>query len=379
MRGRIVHGRDGEVRFLAYGQHREERIWSVSRAALNRRLYESARERFGVEFRFEQTCTGFDADRLLATLQSPAGTTEIGADLLLAADGAGSTIRRSLVAAGAIAAREELLDHGYRELLLPARADGNFALDPGGLHIWPRGGFMLIALPNLDRSFTATLFLPQRGNPGFDQVTPARVTDFFAEHFADALPLLPGLAQEFAARPVGTLGTVHCTRWSHAAAADAGRRVLLVGDAAHAIVPFHGQGMNAAFEDCAELDRLIAEHGPDWAAVVPQFEAARQDNARAIAEMALENYEEMRDSVRDVAFEQRARLAFELEQRFPGRFIPRYSMVMFHPEIAYAEAQARGAIQARILDAALNPGSPGGEFDPAAALEHASVLVESSL
>ena len=182
---------------------------------------------------------------------------------------------------------------------------------------------------------------------------------------------MPDLAREYATRRVGTLGTVRCHPWSHAAAG--GRNALLVGDAAHAIVPFHGQGMNAAFEDCACLDRLLGEIGPDWPWIIARFEAERRDNARAIADMALENYVEMRDQVRDPAFERRARLAFELERRFPGRFIPRYSMVMFHPEIAYAEAERRGRIQAGILDAALEAG------DDAAALASAGRLVDSSL
>jgi kynurenine 3-monooxygenase len=215
------------------------------------------------------------------------------------------------------------------------------------------------------------LFLPLRGEPGFDAVTAARAQPFFAGEFPDALALFPDLEREYASRPVGTLGTVRCHPWSHSAAG--GRKALLVGDAAHAIVPFHGQGMNAAFEDCACLDRLLAEIGPDWPRVIARFEAERRDNARAIADMALENYVEMRDGVRDAAFERRARLAFELERRFPGRFIPRYSMVMFHPEIAYAEAERRGRIQAGILNESMAAG------DDAAALALAGGLVESRL
>jgi kynurenine 3-monooxygenase len=266
---------------------------------------------------------------------------------VLAADGAGSEVRRALTASGAIAATEDLLDHGYKELTLAAR-DGGFALDANALHIWPRGGFMLIGLPNPERTFTATLFLPHRGEPSFASIGSAQARAFFEREFADALPLIPSLEQEYADHPVGLLGTVHCRPWSFA------NRVLLVGDAAHAIVPFHGQGMNAAFEDCVVLDELIGRNassgGYDWPAIFAAFEAERAPNARAIAEMALENYREMRDDVRDPKFQLRADLSFELERRFPGRFIPRYSMVMFHPEIGYAEAQRRGAIQTRILD-----------------------------
>jgi kynurenine 3-monooxygenase len=371
MTGRIVHEPDGALRHHAYGQHRDERIWSVSRAALNRRLYELARDRFDVDYRFEHVCTGFDAETGTARFDSGAGEISVRAELTLAADGAGSVIRHSLEQSGRLTAHEDLLDHGYKELLVPARADGEFALDADGLHIWPRGGFMLIALPNLDRSFTATLFLPQQGRDSFAVLTAGQIAGFFAEHFADALPLIPSLSEEFAARPVGTLGTVHCAPWGQLS--DAGTGVLLIGDAAHAIVPFHGQGMNAAFEDCAALDALVAELGTDWPALITRFETARRDHVRAIAEMALENYAEMRDTVRDPAFERRAALAFELERRFPGRFVPRYSMVMFHPEIGYAEAQRRGAVQADILDQALRIS------DDSSAIELAARLVDEHL
>ena len=346
MRGRMLHGPRGEQRFLHYGQRTAEEIYSVSRAALNALLYELAAHRHGVEYRFEEPCVGIDGDGT-PLVESRGGRKRLDADIVLAADGAGSEVRRSLVAAGAIEAREELLDHGYKELTLAPAEDGDFALERNALHIWPRGGFMLIALPNLDHTFTATLFLPHRGEPSFASVGANGARAFFEREFADAVPLIPTLDDAYAGNPVGHLGTVHCRPWSF------GKRVLLVGDAAHAIVPFHGQGMNAAFEDCVELDRLVAEHragaGYDWAAIFAAFEAARAPNARAIAEMALENYREMRDEVRDPKFRLRAELSFELERRFPGRFIPRYSMVMFHPEIPYAEAQRRGQAQARIL------------------------------
>jgi len=346
MRGRMVHELDGRQRFLAYGQRAAEEIYSVSRAALNTLLYELAARRHGVEYEFETQCVGVEADGT-PLVESHGARRRLAAHVVLAADGAGSEVRRSLVAAGAIDAREELLDHGYKELTLAPARDGGFALEPHALHIWPRGGFMLIGLPNPDKTFTATLFLPHTGSPSFATVGANQAAPFFRREFADAVPLVPELARDYAAHPVGHLGTVHCKPWSFA------NRVLLVGDAAHAIVPFHGQGMNAAFEDCVVLDELVGKHGAngryDWAAIFAAFEAARAPNARAIAEMALENYREMRDEVRDAKFQLRAELSFELERRFPGRFIPRYSMVMFHPEIEYAEAQRRGALQARIL------------------------------
>jgi kynurenine 3-monooxygenase len=343
MRGRMLHDLSGKQRFLPYGQRAKEEIYSVSRASLNTLLYEVAAQRHGIEYRFEQPCVGVDADG--TPLIAVDGRTErLEADVVFAADGAGSEVRRSLAAIGAIEAREELLDHGYKELNVAAAQDGSFALEPHALHIWPRGGFMLIALPNPDSTFTATLFLPHEGSPSFASIGVREALAFFKREFADAIPLLPTLASDYASHPIGHLGTVHCRPWSFA------DRVLLVGDAAHAIVPFHGQGMNAAFEDCVALDELVARHGTsDWPAVFAEFERERAPNARAIAEMALENYGEMRDTVRDAKFQLRADLSFELERRFPKRFIPRYSMVMFHPEISYAEAQRRGALQTGIL------------------------------
>ena len=346
MRGRMLHGPKGEQRFLSYGQRATEEIYSVPRAALTTLLYELAARGHGVPYRFGEPCVGVDADGT-PLVESQGVRKRLDADIVFAADGAGSEVRRSLVAMGAIEAHEELLDHGYKELTVAPGRDGDFALKPNALHIWPRGGFMLIALPNLDRSFTATLFLPHRGEPSFASVGATEAAAFFGREFADVVPLMLELDDAYARNPVGHLGTVHCRPWSFA------NRVLLVGDAAHAIVPFHGQGMNAAFEDCALLDELIGRHpagnGHDWPAIFAAFEAARAPNARAIAEMALENYREMRDEVRDAKFRLRAELSFELERRFPGRFIPRYSMVMFHPEIPYAEAQRRGLAQARIL------------------------------
>jgi kynurenine 3-monooxygenase len=344
MRGRMLHDVDGRQRFLAYGQRATEEIYSVSRAGLNTLLYKLAAERFGVEYRFNQRCVDVDLATGLPILETAAGRAPLEADVVLAADGAGSEVRRALAEGGAIAASEDLLDHGYKELTIPADRGGEFVFAEGALHIWPRGGFMLIALPNVDGSFTATLFLPHRGEPSFETLGAANVEALFRREFPDALPLMPALQREYLAHPTGLLGTVECRPWSYR------DKLLLIGDAAHAIVPFHGQGMNAAFEDCTALDELIARHGVDaWGTVFAEFERLRAPNTRAIAEMAIENYREMRDEVRDAKFQLRADLSFELERRFPGQFVPRYSMVMFHPEIPYAEAQRRGAIQARIL------------------------------
>jgi kynurenine 3-monooxygenase len=320
-------------------------------------LIEAAARHAGVAVHFSQHCLGADASLGHLSFRDADSGREYQLPLTptIATDGAGSAIRASLAAAGLLQVREEWLDHDYKELTIPAESAG--ALERHALHIWPRGGFMLIALPNTDGSFTATLFLARAGPVSFAALAQAEaVQEFFAREFSDALPLLPDLPAQFAAHPQGQLGTVHAAPWHLRG------DVLLLGDAAHAIVPFHGQGMNAAFEDCTELDALLdppratapaAPYEPpatvDWGELFGRFEPARRPNAAAIAQMALENYLEMRDAVLDVGFVRRKQLAMALERRFPDRFIPRYSMVMFHPEIPYAEAQRRGAVQEQLL------------------------------
>jgi kynurenine 3-monooxygenase len=219
-------------------------------------------------------------------------------------------------------------------------------MERGALHVWPRGEYMLIALPNVDGSFTVTLFLPNRGEESFEALTtPESVLALFERRFADAIPLMPRLVEEFFANPTGHLETIRCAPWSFE------DQALVLGDAAHAIVPFHGQGMNAAFEDCSAFDRCLEESADrPWNAIFEDFEGLRRPNTDAIADMALENYVEMRATVREPKFQLKKDLSFRLEERHPGRFIPRYSMVMFHT-IPYAEAKRRGAIQEEILDA----------------------------
>ena len=360
MRGRMIHERSRAATLQPYGQREEEVIYSVGRAALNRVLIEEAARHQDVTVRFDQTCVAADPTGNVLRFRNEVSGAHYEVDLAptIATDGAGSAVRTSLACAGQLSVREEWLDHDYKELTIPP-VEGRPALDPDALHIWPRGGFMLIALPNTDHSFTATLFLARTGPRSFAALSDSQaVLDFFLEEFPDAVPLIPNLLAQFSAHPAGQLGTVHASAWQVAG------RVLLLGDAAHAIVPFHGQGMNAAFEDCAVLDALL-ERQADWPAVFAQFEQARRPNAAAIAQMALENYTEMRDAVLDARFVRRRDLALGLERRFPDRFIPRYSMVMFHPEIPYAEALRRGALQAQLLDE-LDPGA-GGEPDPARA------------
>jgi kynurenine 3-monooxygenase len=345
MRGRMIHHPDGGTELQPYGQRSDEQIYSVSRANLNRLLLERAEGGYGVDIRFGWEASAFDIDSATLSLrqQGTGKTHSVTAAPLIAADGAGSIVRRSVGNNSRIAPDEALLPHGYKELSLPADSNGNFQLAPDALHIWPRGGYMLIALPNPGGDFTLTLFLPNAGEPSFETLSDADAVErFFTEQFADIRPLLPSLTDEFATNPVGLLGTVRCAHWHEAG------KVLLIGDAAHAIVPFHGQGMNLAFEDCVVLDSLM-DRQDNWGHVFQQFESQQLANANAIADMALDNYIEMRDRVRDPGFVLRKALAFELERRLPGRFIPRYSMVMFHDEIPYAIAQQHGALQDELL------------------------------
>ncbi|HVY81452.1 MAG TPA: NAD(P)/FAD-dependent oxidoreductase [Steroidobacteraceae bacterium] len=353
MRGRMIHDLAGDTKLLPYGWKPGEVIYSIGRAALTRLLVEVAARYPNVTLSFNQTCIGASAMEDVLRFRDENGDDyDVKLTPTIGADGAGSVLRTSFAADGYLQVREELLDHDYKELTLPPLGFVP-ALDMNALHVWPRGGFMLIALPNTDGSFTATLFLAKRGAHSFESLaTPAAVSELFAREFADAVPLIPRLLTEFFENPQGQLGTVHTAPW------HVRGQALLLGDAAHAIVPFHGQGMNAAFEDCTTFDELL-DHYDDWEPLFAAFDRLRRPNAEAIAQMALENYVEMRDTVRDPRFERFKALSVELERRFPDRFIPRYSMVMFHPEIAYADALHRGKVQEDIL-AAIDAATPAG-------------------
>jgi kynurenine 3-monooxygenase len=355
MRGRMVHHRDGRTELLRYGRDDSEVIWSISRGRLNIALIEAAAAA-GARFHFSRRLAQarFGADVTLHFVDDADGSRhEHRARFALGADGAGSALRAAMNAAQPLGERIEALGHGYKELEIPPRAGGangsdpgsasRFAIEPNALHIWPRGGYMCIALPNAEGSFTVTLFLPNEGDPSFATVaTPDAAQALFERDFADALPLIPELRQDFAANPVGVLATLYLDRW------HLDGRALLLGDAAHAIVPFHGQGMNCGFEDAVELAGLLEGHAHDPAWTFAEFERRRRPNAEAIAAMALENYVEMRDSVADPAFLLRRELGRTLAERHPGRFVPRYSMVTF-TRMPYAQAFARGAVQEALL------------------------------
>ncbi|MEZ6097299.1 MAG: NAD(P)/FAD-dependent oxidoreductase [Pirellulaceae bacterium] len=359
MRGRMLHPLGGELEFSPYGQLEHEVIYSVSRGILNERMLTASEESKNVTFYFDHECTGVDLDGKTIQLMNHQTGERRSHDfeILLGTDGANSAVRDAVVNCAGGTWTTDWLDHDYKELNIPPGPDGSFQIDKNSLHIWPRHGYMLIALPNLDGSFTVTLFLQKEGDPSFSKLTDeAAVESFFLEQFPDAHALLPDLKQDFFHNPTGVLGTVRCTRWTD------GQSACLLGDAAHAIVPFHGQGMNAGFEDCAVLMDLLDESHRDWGSAMTAFEERRIDNANAIADMALENYITMRDSVLDPVFQLKKQLGFELERRFPDRFIPRYSMVMFH-SIPYADAKHRGEIQDQILELLIGTSSTIDEID----------------
>jgi kynurenine 3-monooxygenase len=322
MRGRMVHPLGAEPNFQPYSISGDRAINSIGRGALNDALLDAASATPGVTLHFDHPLTELDPET--GTLGFADGS-QAKADIVLGADGAGSATRGLLLAYAGDAFEETVsfLDYGYKELTIPAR-DGEFALDPGALHIWPRGTSMMIALPNPDGSFTGTLFWPNGGAGSFASLgSPAAIERHFRRNYPDLLELIPGLADDYRHNPVGLLGTVKCGPWQMLG------RVALIGDAAHAIVPFYGQGANAAFEDVVELDRCLDATGDDWQAALPLYEEGRRENSEAIAEMALANFVEMRDKVADPLFKLGKRVEHTLERWLPGVYVSRYELVSF--------------------------------------------------
>lgn len=343
MRGRMVHFLDARTDLQRYGRDDSEVIWSVHRGELNLILLQIA-EDAGANLHFHRGLSEVDFDRRIARFvdDRDGGSHEIVFDSLVGADGAGSALRASLKQAADLGERTEFLGHSYKELEIPPSPDGGFSIEPNALHIWPRGRYMCIALPNDERTFTVTLFLPNEGDPSFQTIRDgAQARALFERDFADALPLIPNLEHDFEHNPAGLLATLYLDRW------HLDDRAVLLGDAAHAMVPFHGQGMNCAFEDCVALaERLLADD--DRAAAFAAFQAQRLPSARAIQAMALENYLEMRDRVDNDDYLLQRALEHELAQRHPERFMPRYAMVTFH-RMPYEVAFERGQRQRELL------------------------------
>ncbi|GGT79612.1 FAD-dependent oxidoreductase [Actinomadura citrea] len=338
MHGRMVHPLPGAQNFQPYSADGGRAINSISRAELNRSLLDTAESTPGVTLRFSERVTGVDVEAGALLLE---GADPEPADVVLAGDGAYSAVRRSL----RLDEDADFLEHGYKELTVPPK-DGGFALDPDALHIWPRGTSMMIALPNLDRSFTCTLFWPKEDFAALD--TPGKVTAYFERHYPDVAGLMPDLTGDFERNPVGSLVTVRCWPWTRY---GKGALVALLGDAAHAIVPFFGQGANCAFEDCIEIDRCLTETGGDWARALSLYQERRKANTDAIAEMALDNFVEMRDRVSSPVYRAKQTATHALERLLAGRYVSRYELVSFST-IPYARIPARIRRQNRVLAAA---------------------------
>lgn len=365
MRGRMVHDPAGHSGLQRYGVDDSEVIWSVSRGGLNALMLDAA-EAAGATVHFDQGLAGADLDAGTLTLRDASGHERtVDAPVVIGADGAGSALRAAMHRHAPLGERVEELGHGYKELEIPPGTDpaAPFAIERNALHIWPRGHYMCIALPNREGSFTVTLFLPNDGeHPSFRSISGAGAAEaFFRADFPDALALMPDFAADWSAHPVGTLATLYLDRW------HVGGRALLIGDAAHAIVPFHGQGMNCGFEDAAELASLFEAMPDDPAAVFAAFEAQRKPNADAIARMALENYVEMRDKVADPRFLRMRELGTLLAQRSPTHYMPRYRMVTF-THLPYAYALERGIAQDVLVEQLLKGHESVGSVDLDAAV-----------
>ncbi|KRA52745.1 kynurenine 3-monooxygenase [Pseudoxanthomonas sp. Root65] len=343
MRGRMVHALDGRQQLQRYGRDDSEVIWSIHRGDLNITLLDLA-ERAGAALHFHRRLDTVDFDAQVVRFgdEQDGSVHAVGFTALIGADGAGSSLRGAMQRREDLGERTEFLDHSYKELEIPPSADGDFMMEPNALHIWPRGHYMCIALPNDERTFTVTLFLPNHGDPSFASVRTGKdAKALFLRDFADAVPLIPELEQDWETNPTGLLATLYLDRW------HLGGQAVLLGDAAHAMVPFHGQGMNCAFEDCVALSRHLLG-SDDLAVAFAAFEAERKPNALAIQEMALENYVEMRDKVDDSGFLLQRELELALQERHPQRFVPHYTMVSFM-RIPYALAQHRSHVQRDLL------------------------------
>jgi kynurenine 3-monooxygenase len=341
---RAIHDVDGELGELPYGKE-DQAIWSVSRGGINQQLLDIADNEPNITTHFEHHLVDVDFETATATF-SVGRETElvVEADFLFGADGAHSKVRRLAHDLPRFSYSQSYMPQCYIELNIPANEDGSHKLGKNALHIWPRKDFMLIALPNPDGTFTCTLFMNYSGSPSFESLQDRPDVETFLEtNFADAMPLLEDPVDTFMERTASPLFLVHVFPWSF------NRKVGLIGDAAHAIVPFYGQGMNCGFEDCAELHRLIEAHDHDWDAIFPAYENARKPNGDAIAELSKRNFIEMSDLSGDRTFQLRKKIEAKFSERFPELWTPLYSMVTFSPDIPYSEALRIGDEQNTIM------------------------------
>ena len=345
MRGRMIHDKSGQLHFAPYDADPNKCINSIGRGALNAATIDAAKRYPSVRVHFNQRCTAVDIEMPSATLVDTERneTQQVRAEAIIGVDGAFSAVRRSMQRLDRFDYSQTYLAHGYKELTIPPAPDGAWRMEKHALHIWPRRSFMMIALPNPDGSFTCTLFWQWEGPRSFAAMrSDDDVRRFFDDEFPDAVPLMPALLDDFRENPTGSLVTVRCAPWHHR------DKVALVGDAAHAVVPFYGQGMNAAFEDCVVLDECLAQFGDDRERAFAEYFTRRKENADALADLAVENFIEMRDKTASKLFRAKKKLDHTLEALLPGRYLPLYAMVSF-TRIPYAEAARRARRQDRMI------------------------------
>lgn len=351
MHGRMIHDKNGHTFLSSYSGRDHEFINSVSRTGLNSLLMDEAEKLQNVSLYFNKKCHSIDFENTTAIFEDQHSlklTTETP-DLIIATDGAGSALRKSYLLNKKFAFKfsQDYLTHGYKELCILPTKSGGYQTHKNALHIWPRGDFMLIALPNLDGSFTVTLFLSyEDGNYHFNNLkTPAKVLEFFQQEFPDALALMPNLIDDFFKNPTAPLGTVKCAPWHYHG------QTLLMGDAAHAIVPFYGQGMNASFEDVVVFDQVLNSHEShgNWETIFKVYESHRKKDTDAIADLAIDNFYEMRDHVANPMFQEKRKIEMALEKAFPHKYSSKYALVTFNEDMGYREAMLKGRAQDKAI------------------------------
>jgi kynurenine 3-monooxygenase len=345
MKGRMMHAINGELTFQRYGKDDTEVIYAVLRSELSMALINEAEKYPNVKIHFNERCSGMDFKTGEVELQNEitGQARKVSTEVVIGTDGSASAIRMDMLKFGRFNFSQQYLAHGYKELMIPAGSNGAYQIEKNALHIWPRKTYMLIALPNIDGSFACIFFFPFAGDPSFASLdTEEKVLRFFKTQFPDVVPLMPNLLENYFSNPTGAMVTIKCEPW------HVDDKALLLGDAAHAIVPFFGQGVNCAFESCTYLAACIDKFGKDWERVFVEFESLRKANTDAIAELALENFIEMRDRVADPKFLFKKKVEQTLQQKYPALFLPKYSMVTFH-RLPYSVALSRGRIQDRIL------------------------------
>lgn len=357
MNGRMIHDKQGNTFLSNYSGRDHEYINSISRGGLNALLLNEAEKHDNVTFHFNKKCKSVDFEKTTALFEDYTSKDKFieDADCIIATDGAGSALRKSyyLERKFLFSFSQNYLTHGYKELSILPTKTGDYKTYKNALHIWPRGDFMVIALPNLDGSFTVTLFLSYaEGEYNFNNLTtPEIVTEFFQKEFPDALALMPNLVEDFFENPTAPLGTVKCSPWHYKG------NTLLMGDSAHAIVPFYGQGMNASFEDVVEFDAVLDKFEGDWETVFTEYEKTRKKDTDAIADLAIDNFHEMKDHVGQAIFQEKRKIEQALEKEFPNEYSSKYSLVTFNEHIGYREAMLRGRAQDKAILNLLDDGT----------------------